>query len=444
MTNLFAPPTCTQDPQPEHCPAVLHTGGVKNWRHPLLGPFRRLVAGAAILAVLIPGAALAQDAPNEDSSADADDEEAPPTPAPPPPPRAPRRAPSRHAAPAAALPERGSEAVAKGAPEKKEKEATAEDQALRGIVAIERGGQTICLGAVLAGDGRIVTALSPLGSGNDLDARFADGSTARVKLGHHDRAWDLALLVPQTGRWKDGLIASSRDPLQKDSAPRSFTISRGKVSSTAINLRGRRALLGADDASLDDAFEIGSRVSPLDLGAPIIDDDGRVVAVLGRGCAPNEGRPCTPVAFGAPIKAIKVFLRNVPASAVAPSPWLGIQGVAETASVVKGVRIMVVHPQSPAEQAQLKGGDASVSDVIAAVDGTPVTSPEALAEAIRNHAVGEKVPLVIFGQNKYRVVNVNLRAAPDRSAAPQAQPAHPAELPPAREGAGLPRRAPKR
>jgi serine protease Do len=296
------------------------------------------------------------------------------------------------------------------------------------VVVIERGGQALALGAVLSGDGRILSSLSPLGSGNDLDVRFADGTTVRVKLGHHDRTWDLALLVPQSGRWGQGLIASAREPVRPDATIHAFTLSKGKISAAPIVLRSHRSLLGGDDKPLENAIEIGSRVNPVDLGSPVIDEEGRVVAVLGRGCAPVENRPCTPVAFGAPMASIKSFLRNVPASAVAPAAWLGIQGVSETGGVAKGVRIVSVHPDSPADQAHLKGGEKGASDLILAVDGTPVTSPEALAEAIRAHGIGEKVPLTVFGQGKYHEVVIVLRAAPDAKASRPA-PANPAELP---------------
>ena len=115
-----------------------------------------------------------------------------------------------------------------------------------------------------------------------------------------------------------------------------------------------------------------------------------------------------------------------------PAAWLGIQGVAETSGVAKGVRVLGVHPQSPAEEAKIKGGDRSERDVILAVDSVPVTSPEALADAIRAHGVGDKVPITLFSQGKYREVSVVLRAAPEKSAAPP-PPANPAELPSANE-----------
>ncbi|MEO7327789.1 MAG: S1C family serine protease [Minicystis sp.] len=308
------------------------------------------------------------------------------------------------------------------------KEPAAEEKAMRGVVVIERAGQPLALGGVLSGDGRILTALSPLGSGNDLDARYADGTAVRVKLGHHDRPWDLALLIPQSGKWPEGVIASSREPVRADATIHAFTLIKNKITAIPLVLRAHRVLLGGDDKQLENAIEIGSRVSPLDLGSPIIDEDGRVVALLGRGCAPNENRPCTPVAFGAPIASIKAFLRAVPAAAVAPSAWLGIQGVSETSGVAKGVRVLSVHPESPAEEAKLKGGEKGTSDIILAVDGVPVTSPESLADAIKAHGIGEKVPLTVFSQGKYHTVSVVLRAAPETKAAPP-PPANPAELP---------------
>ncbi len=403
--------------------APVDTSPVKRWRRSLAFALAASLAGA-----LASPAALAQDAPDEEpAQEEAEDEASPPA----------QKARKRGVLPARAdvgVKERkAAPADPKRGPAEKDNdrdkaEPPVEERAARGVAIVERGGQVLGLGAVLAGDGRILTALSPLGAGNDLTARLADGTTVRVKLGHHDRVWDLALLVPQTGRWTEGLTASSRDPVRPDAQIRSFSAARGKVAAVPMVLRSRRTLLGGDDRQLDDAIELGSRVSPLDLGAPILDEDGRVVAVLGRGCAPNEGKPCTPVAFGAPISAIRGFLRAVPQTAVQPAGWLGIQGISEAAPVAKGVRVTVVHPGSPADEARLKGGDRATSDMILAVGGVPVTSPEALADAIRAHAIGEKVPLTLLSGGKYRQVTVLLRAAPDPKAAATKKPE--VELPP--------------
>jgi serine protease Do len=301
------------------------------------------------------------------------------------------------------------------------KEDPPEVKASRGVVVLSRAGIPVGLGAVLAGDGRILTALSPLGSGNDLEAKFADGSSSKVKLGHHDRAWDLALLVPQTGKWAEGLVASSTDPLREDAEIHTFSTSpttKGAAPSL-VELTSRKSLIGGDDTPLTDAIELGSRINPLNLGAPLVDEKGKVVGIVGRGCMPQDaGKPCIPVAFGIPVQAIKGFLRNVPADAVQPQPFLGIQGTKEQGGVAKGVRVLSVAKGSPAAQAKLHGGDKTEGDTILAVGGEPVTSPEELSMAIKKHAIGEKVALTVLGRDQlYKTIDVVLGSPPDQSAA---------------------------
>ena len=102
--------------------------------------------------------------------------------------------------PAALPPKKGAPPVAAikgdGAKDAK-KDASPEERALRGVVTIERAGQPLALGAVLMGDGRILTALSPLGPGNDLDG-VVDGlvvaAEQRTMRAQHDgRRADLGL-----------------------------------------------------------------------------------------------------------------------------------------------------------------------------------------------------------------------------------------------------------
>ena len=306
----------------------------------------------------------------------------------------------------------------------KDKEAKAdppEVKAARGVVTITRAGIPVGLGGVLAGDGRIISALSPLGSGNDLEARFADGTTTKVKLGHHDRAWDLALLVPQSGKWAEGLVASSADPLHDDAEIHAFstsTLAKAAATPTLVELSSRKALIGGDDQTLADALELGTRINPLNLGSPLVDETGKVVGVIGRGCMPQEGgKPCVPVAFGVPVTAIKGFLRNVPADAVEPQPFLGIQGVKGQGDIAKGVRILSVAKGSPASVAKLHGGDREEGDTILAVGGEPVTTPDELSSAIKKHTIGEKVALTVLGRDQlYKTVDVVLGAPPDGSA----------------------------
>jgi serine protease Do len=294
--------------------------------------------------------------------------------------------------------------------------ASALERAKRGVVVLERGGRPAALGLVLANDGRILSSLSSLGDGNGIDARYADGSVVNVRVGHSDRTWDLALLVPQVGRWSEGLTAASVDPMKLGSSIKMFTSNRGKPAISSVVLKSRTDLIGGDQEVLRDALELSTRVPATDMGSPIIDEQGRVIALVSKACLPPAGDagvgPCRPVAYGAPVEALRQFLRSAPANAIPPAPWLGIQGSAAATPMFRGVRVVSVHPESPAGEAGVHGGSESEADVIISVDSVPVQTPEKVAEIVRTRAVGDKVEVIVLRDGRLRVVTVTLRAAP--------------------------------
>jgi serine protease Do len=300
---------------------------------------------------------------------------------------------------------------------------SAMERARRGVVVIERAGHPVALGFVLTGDGRMLSTLSALGDGNGINARYADGSAVNVRIGHSDRTWDLALLVPQMGRWPEGLTAASGDPIKLGSQIRVFTQIRGHAAVSSVVLKGRSDLVGGDGEVLRDAIEITTRVPGTDYGAPIVDDRGQVVALVSRACAQTgaDAGPCKPVAYGAPTEVLRQFLRSAPANAIPPAPWLGIQGTSAATPLMRGVRILSVHPESPAGDAGLKGGSENQADIIISVDGMPVQTPEKVAEVVRARAVGDKVEVIVLREARLRVVSVTLRASP--SGRPSAPPA---------------------
>ena len=297
------------------------------------------------------------------------------------------------------------------------------ERARQGVVLLERRGKALGLGSVLQGDGRILTALSPLGHGNDVDARFADGSVMRVRVGHSDRAWDLALLVPQNGRWTEGLRASRRSARAAGASLSTFSmINKKQIAPSRTIIKGRRTLIGGDSELLRDGLELASRMRSTDIGGPVVDDKGDVVAVVARACAPVAKSPCSMVPYGVPVSAVKAFLRTVPVNAVPPAPWLGIQGAAADTGAVRGVRVLSVHPHSPAAAAGLRGhSDPAKADLVVAVDGSPVTSPEELAATINRRTVGDTVQVLLFGEGRFRQVTLELRAAPGAKASQAAR-----------------------
>ena len=308
---------------------------------------------------------------------------------------------------------------------------------LRGVVAIERSGSPMAIGTVLGGDGRILTSLSGLGGADAPDVRYSDGTTVHTKVGHSDKVTDLALLVPESAHqtahesahestWLEGLAASEAEPV--GAALRAILPARGAhLGPAEASVKKRVDARARDGEPLRQMLEVDVK-GPLVAGAPLIDTAGSVMAVLVRACkgvsAPDaapwaawaaqagsaQSKPaaCAPVVLGAPVSFIRSFLADVPAQAAVPAPWLGILGEAQVTGAAHGVRVVAVAPSSPAEKAKLKAG----ADVIVAVDGHPIDTPDKLAASIAKHAPGDSVKLLLYGEDRFREVTVPLQAAP--------------------------------
>lgn len=294
-------------------------------------------------------------------------------------------------------------------------------QIRRGVVQVEQQGRPMAIGTVLSKDGRVLTSLSALGGVDAPEIRYADNTVVKTKVGHKDKAWDLALLIPQTGHWTDGLMPTDVDPTGVDI--KAFLPKAGKMAANLIAIKGKVEAHAKEGDALNNVLDLDLKGLPGIPGAPLINPDGRVVGVLVKACkdaAPTppetpdpKAKPpaCTPVSIGAPVAALRGFLMKTPSNAVQPAPWLGLGGVPTESGNVKGVRVMGVAPGSPAEKAGLKPTGES-PDTIVAVEGAPVETPEQLAAAIAKRSIGQSVKLLVFAQGKFREVVVTLRAAP--------------------------------
>jgi serine protease Do len=296
----------------------------------------------------------------------------------------------------------------------------------RGVTTVERDGRVLEVGTVLFNfGGRILTALSPLGGSDTADVRYSDGSVVHARVGHRDRAWDLAMLVPLSGHWEDGLPQSVVQPSPVDLKSLVAT-HPGRPMVVPARLRGAVDVRAQGGDDLTGALDV--EVQTPSIGAPLLDADGGVVGVFIHACratlpstpapgmpAPSAAAapPCSPLVVGAPVAAIRNFVAHTPATAITPSPWLGIVGQTET-NGTHGVRVMAVAPDGPAEKGGLHGSDDKTqADLIVAVDAVPIDTQEKLGEIIGRHAIGDKVKLLVLGvDGKFREAVVVLRPAP--------------------------------
>jgi len=276
------------------------------------------------------------------------------------------------------------------------------ESAVQQVVMLERGGRPIAIGIPLNGDGRILTALSPLTHGNQIVAHYPEGQLIPVKIGYSDRAWDLALLTPMGDARRAGLKASREPAPTAGTKLHALSYVRDKqLGSSDVTIKSKSTLRGGDSAELPDALELTPAPKPTDLGAPLINDQGEVVAIVARACSPKDKLGCTLAPYAAPVSAVRDFLRAAPPRRNA---WLGLDVVAFDAGFARGVRVATVLPEGPAANAGLRAGPPGVGDVVLAVDGKPVATTEAFLNAVENREPGAPARLTVLSEGRYREV----------------------------------------
>ncbi len=293
--------------------------------------------------------------------------------------------------------------------------------AVKGTVEVLLRDRMVGLGIVLNGDGRILTSLSPLERGIGLTVRYADGSTAKVRVSHTDRTWELALLSPEHARWTTGLLASSVGLAEAGSTLSALRrVGNAMRSTISLPAGHREILVGTDGVMMDGVFTFQFDFKPVDWGGPVLDAAGNVAAILVSACDPATATHCRAVTCAVPASEIKRFLREVPATSPSPMPWLGIRVETLGQTDVRGVRVMEIEPGSPASALGLRAGKRG--HILLALDGMSLGSPEDLAELLGRHRAHDRVTLFLLADGRYQEVAVTLGVpppAPTQSRPPQ-------------------------
>lgn len=286
---------------------------------------------------------------------------------------------------------------------------TARQRLLRATVSVRDGSTERARGIVLAGDGRIFTALAPVLGAQNLRVVYPDGRGDRARVAATDPAWGVALLEGGAARWPEGIPLAERDARSHDAAIWSPAAGARPVVGTLVR---RRTFVGPSAALLRDAWEISPIAPRSAQGAGVVQvNAGALVAVLvapaGDAAATGAEGP-----FAVPLSVLQALTRRAAESA---RPWLGVvtrevrMGEDPTLAT-GGLRVIEVQPGSPAQRAGVLAGERG--DVIVSVDGQRVASLNDLGTAMEGRRPGEVVVLQVVRRNAQADIPVQLEALP--------------------------------
>jgi S1-C subfamily serine protease len=200
------------------------------------------------------------------------------------------------------------------------------------------------------------------------------------------------------------------------------TVTAGIVSAL------QRQITAPNGFSISDVIQTDAPINPGNSGGPLIDGSGQVVGVNSQ--IESNGQGNVGIGFAVPIDTANEIAQQLISGGEVEHAYLGISGAdldPELANVLNldvdsGAVVQDVVPGSPADEAGIEAGDASVQmggrqvqaggDVIVAVDGEAVSGIEDVIAAVNSHQPGDEVELTVVRDGDERTETVTLADRP--------------------------------
>jgi 2-alkenal reductase len=278
-------------------------------------------------------------------------------------------------------------------------------------------------GFIIDNQGHIVTNNHVVDGASSIQITLSNGKTVDAKVIGTDSLDDLALISV------DSSAVQGITPLQlADSSvvkPGQMAIALGSpyglTNSITVGIISGldRSLSDSGSSSLSGLLQTDAAINPGNSGGPLLDSQGHVIGVN----TAVQGSGADGIGFAVPSNTVTRVLPSLLAGKQIVRPWLGISGMALSSTTVtnlnlsvdKGVYVVTVVTNGPAEKAGLKGGGADANgtptaggDVITAVDSKPVTSVPELSTYLNTKQVGDNVTLSVLRDGKNINVQVTL------------------------------------
>ena len=304
----------------------------------------------------------------------------------------------------------------------------------------DRGDAGLGSGFVLNGEGEIATNAHVVTAGEGKDAKrakevyveFGDNNRVAARIVGADPNADIALLkIDPKGLELHPLPLGSSKDVKVGSPVAALGSPFGEEQSLSVGVVSAigRTIDSLTDFKISGAVQTDAAINPGNSGGPLLDAAGRVIGVnqqIRTTSGGGEG-----VGFAVPIDMVKRSIDQLREDGEAEYAYFGVASqlvypqLADKFNlpVERGAWLQDVTPGGPADKAGLRGGAArevefqSTSvrvggDIVTSIEGTPITDPDDLAEAIARYRPGDEVEVEAYRGSKKRTFEVELGERP--------------------------------
>jgi len=181
------------------------------------------------------------------------------------------------------------------------------------------------------------------------------------------------------------------------------TVTSGVFSAINRTIESQRGIL-------EDLVQTDAAINPGNSGGPLVDIEGKVVAISTAIIPFAQG-----IGFAIPINSAKTCTNELVTEGMARRPWLGIIGLSITEEIARyyglpvnrGVLVTKVAEGSPAEDAEMADGD-----IILELDDLETRRIEELVKEIHKRKVGDKVKIFALRNGRESFFELKLSETP--------------------------------
>jgi serine protease Do len=300
-------------------------------------------------------------------------------------------------------------------------------------------------GFVYDQDGHIITNYHVIFDPNSVEVTFVDGDSYSAKVIGKDPYSDIAILqITDDGFQKQipPLKAANSSALQVGeqviAIGNPFGLS-GTLTSGVVSQMKRVLPNDITGYSISNIIQTDAAINPGNSGGPLLNNKGELVG-MNTAIFSNTG-VYSGVGFAIPSNMVQKVASSLLKNGSYEHPYMGISGITLSPEIsnathmndTKGILVVDITADSPADKAGLRGGDVLTSvdghdirlggDVIVAVDNQSVRAMEDLLSYLEEQkAVGDNIELSVIRDGKTQHIDMILAARPTQGAEAKLQP----------------------
>jgi S1-C subfamily serine protease len=282
-------------------------------------------------------------------------------------------------------------------------------------------------GFVIDDQGNILTNNHVIEGASTVQVKFKDGDTVSAKVIGTDIVDDLALISVGSEAVSGITPLMLGDSDEVKVGQMAIAIGNPYGLDNTVTVGVVSGLNRTIDSGMTGMLQTDAALNPGNSGGPLLDANGAVIGINTAIETGTMGTSARGIGFAVPSNVAENALSSLKEGKTIVRPWLGISGMALTAtqaenlglSVDKGVYVVSVVSGSPAEQAGLKGANTGTGnqpgtggDVITAVDGKAVASVPDLSSYINTKKVGDTITLSVLREGNTISVEATLGERP--------------------------------